>query len=397
MTISKPDALERGNDPRSSMHPGQERDVRPVVERPRSGISGAAITGLAIVGGMGLFAVLEARRQGTSAPATTLVQTDVPSSAAPPPLYVPPAPLEAPPPVVGVLIRTAPLRPVQTAPVTAPLPRLEPYSSSIPSGSPLDGNLGTSSPYQDRVPTSAPSTPRQPPRNVSGQALIVDTSGQTTAGQQAGQTDANSNVDAAKRPTLSTTRARAAMLANRSTTVPQGTLISAILETAFDSTSPGFARALVQRDVHGFDGTQVLIPRGSRLIGEYGADTARGQQRAVILWSRLIRPDGVTIAIGSPAADTLGRGGVKADVNTHFLERFSGAILQSALDVGVNLAARSSRSPVIVALPGTSSALTNAATARTTDITPTLRVPAGRSVSVFVARDLDFTSAGAVR
>ncbi|MEG8033547.1 TrbI/VirB10 family protein [Sphingomonas aurantiaca] len=187
------------------------------------------------------------------------------------------------------------------------------------------------------------------------------------------------------------------MLANKSTTVPQGTLISAVLETAFDSTSPGFARALVQKDVRGFDGTQILIPRGSRLIGEYGADTARGQARAVILWARLIRPDGVTIAIGSPAADTVGRGGVKADVNSHFLERFSGAILQSALDVGVNLAARSSRSPVIVALPGTTSAVSNAATARTTDITPTLRVPAGRSVSVFVARDLDFTSAGAVR
>jgi type IV secretion system protein VirB10 len=247
------------------------------------------------------------------------------------------------------------------------------------------------------MPFSSPLQPaRQAPRVVSGQALITDASTQgaqpnTDADQPEGQQKDG------KRGALSTTRARAAMLANRSTTVPQGTLIPAVLETAFDSTSPGFARALVQRDIYGFDGSQVLIPRGSRLVGEYGADTARGQQRAVILWARLIRPDGVTIAIASPAADTLGRGGVKADVNSHFFERFSGAILQSVLDVGVNLAARNSRSPVIVALPSTSNAVTSVAAARTTDVTPTLRVPAGRSVSVFVARDLDFTGAGAVR
>ncbi len=87
------------------------------------------------------------------------------------------------------------------------------------------------------------------------------------------------------------------MFANRATTVPQGTLISAVLETAFDSTRTGFARALVQRDIRGFDGTQVLIPRGSRLIGEYATDNAPGQKRAMIAWSRLIRPDGITIEI----------------------------------------------------------------------------------------------------
>lgn len=180
------------------------------------------------------------------------------------------------------------------------------------------------------------------------------------------------------------------MLANRAATVPQGTLIPAVLETAFDSTSPGFARALVQRDVRGFDGNRVLIPRGSRLIGEYGEDIAQGQRRAVILWVRLIRPDGVTIAIESPSADTLGRGGVKAEVNNHFLERFGGAILQSSLDLGISLAARSARSPVLVALPGSIGGAGRTLT-QPVDIRPTLRVAPGRSVSIFVARDLDFT------
>src|SRR5690606_4191868 len=125
-------------------------------------------------------------------------------------------------------------------------------------------------------------------------------------------------------------RARAGALANRSTTVPQGTLIPAVLETAIDSTRPGLARAIVSRDIRGFDGRQILIPRGSRLIGEYRSEAQPGQRRALVNWLRLVRPDGVTIAIGSPAADPVGRGGIRARVNNHFLQRFAGAILQSA-------------------------------------------------------------------
>ena len=150
----------------------------------------------------------------------------------------------------------------------------------------------------------------------------------------------------------SVARVRSGIFANRSTTVAQSTLIPAVLETAFDSRRPGFARAIVSRDVRGFDGTKVLIPRGSRLTGEYRSDIQPGQKRALINWTRLIRPDGVTIAIGSPTADTLGRGGVRGKYNSHFFERFTGAILQSALDVGANVASRPAAGGVVVALPG---------------------------------------------
>lgn len=379
------------SDPRQGADAAAERDVRPVVERPRAGLSGPAIAGLAGIAGLGLFGVLEARRQSSTAPATTAAYAAPLTSAAPPPLYIPPAPPEVPATMVAPISAT---REVSVLPAVRSSPaEVSVVPNTQPGVSPPSDYSSSQAPAY-----AAPSNPvRQSPRNVSGQALIVDSSSQESPGTPEAQSGNDAKGGDNKRVSLSTTRARAAMLANRATTVPQGTLIPAVLETAFDSTSPGFARALVQKNIYGFDGTQILIPRGSRLIGEYGADTARGQRRAVIVWSRLIRPDGVTIAIGSPAADTLGRGGVAADVNSHFLERFSGAILQSALDVGVNLAARNSRSPVIVALPSTSNAVSNVATARTNDITPTLRVPAGRSVSVFVARDLDFTAAGAAR
>ena len=80
--------------------------------------------------------------------------------------------------------------------------------------------------------------------------------------------------------------------------------------------------------------------------------------------------------------------GLKGNVDSHFFERFAGAILQSTLDIGVGIATRKvSDGTVIVGLPGSTQSVT--ATAPET-IRPTLKVPHGSSVSVFVARDLDF-------
>jgi type IV secretion system protein VirB10 len=186
---------------------------------------------------------------------------------------------------------------------------------------------------------------------------------------------------------------RASALANRSMTVPQGYLIPAVLETGFDSTKPGFARAIVSRDVRGFDGRNVLIPRGSRLIGDYRSEVGPRQKRAIITWTRLIRPDGMTITLDSPAVDTLGRGGVPANVNTHFFARVSDALLQSTVGIGSALAQRSVTGPVVV-LPGATAPAVGQI-APTNSYVPTLTVPAGKSISVFVAHDLDFSAAGA--
>jgi type IV secretion system protein VirB10 len=183
-------------------------------------------------------------------------------------------------------------------------------------------------------------------------------------------------------------RTHASTLANRATTVAQGTLIPAVLETAFDSTRPGFARAIVSRDVRGFDGSRVLVPRGSRLVGEYRSDASPGQKRALINWTRLVRPDGVMIALDSPAVDTLGRGGIRASVDSHFFERFGDALLQTTVELGRSLAMRPAGDSVIVAVPGSVQSSAQPVQPRT--IAPTLKVAAGRSISIFVARDLDF-------
>lgn len=186
-------------------------------------------------------------------------------------------------------------------------------------------------------------------------------------------------------------RVFAGRLASPSLTVVQGTLIGAVLETALDSTRPGAARALVTRDVKGFDGTRIVIPRGSRLYGEYQSDLAAGQNRALIRWTRLVRPDGVTIAINSPSADPLGRAGVRGSVNTHLLDRIANTILQAGSNFGQRIAGRQLPPQVIVAVPGATQAVSSTIV-DPQQIRPTLTIKPGARVSVFVARDLDFSS-----
>ena len=173
-------------------------------------------------------------------------------------------------------------------------------------------------------------------------------------------------------------------------------MISAVLETALDSTTAGQARALVSSDVSNLAGGTTLIPRGSRLFGDYKADVGQGQNRIQIIWTRLMRPDGVTVALASPAVDRLGRAGVKGQVNTHFLERLGNALLQTSLDIGAAVAARSVQSgSVVVALPGNVSSATSQLLPPVPK--PTIRVRPGARIGVLVARDLDFSGVSETR
>ena len=352
------------------------RDVRPNVGTATRQIPTWVFIAGVVAAGLILFVVLETRRSALSAPAVTARTADPTAFAAPPPLPIPaaPAPQPSPPLPPAVTMVTSPAPPPAPAPRPAPAP--EPQIVYVP-----------------QPPSQSASRP-EPARSDTAAVLVIDQGAPPrTERADTGRGDDQEDTKGQTQP-RDTSRARSSVLANRSTTIVQGTLIQAVLESGLDSTRAGFARAIVSRDVRGFDNSRVLIPRGSRLFGEYDAQTSAGQKRALINWTRLVRPDGVTIAIGSPSADTVGRTGVRARVNTHFFERFGGAILQSALDIGVNIASREAGAPTIYALPG---ANVTAQAVQPQQITPTLTVKPGTSVSVFVARDLDFTGAAAVR
>lgn len=122
---------------------------------------------------------------------------------------------------------------------------------------------------------------------------------------------------------------RAEVIANPSHTVPQGTMIQAVTETALDSSLPGAIRAIVSEDVHAFDGSRILIPRGSRLIGRYRSDVALAQSRVMVAWDRIILPDNQSVQISAYGGDELGRSGTTGFVDTRFAERFGSAALIS--------------------------------------------------------------------
>ncbi len=116
-------------------------------------------------------------------------------------------------------------------------------------------------------------------------------------------------------------------------TLGRGTLIPAILETAIDSEVPGGVRAVVSTDVLSSDGKRALVPRSSRLIGQYKTRRAGGQNSAYVVWTQIVRPDGIRLDIPSNAAGASER---------QFFERFDTAKLVSVIagQSGADLRAR---------------------------------------------------------
>jgi len=184
--------------------------------------------------------------------------------------------------------------------------------------------------------------------------------------------------------------ARSESLADPAHTVVQGAMIPAVLETALNSDLPGYARAIVSRDVRGFDGSRVVIPRGSRLIGQYKSGLSSGQSRAFVVWTRLIRPDGVSIALGSPAMDESGQTGLGGKVDRHFLQRFGGAMLLSVVSALPGALVGGSSTALVINSGSDATGAANQALQSDTRIAPTIRVPLGAPIQVFAARDLVF-------
>lgn len=182
--------------------------------------------------------------------------------------------------------------------------------------------------------------------------------------------------------------AQARAMTNPSTTVTEGTMIPAILETAINTDVPGYVRAVVSQDVRSFDGTRVLVPRSSRLIGQYQSGVQQGQKRAYVIWTRLIRPDGASVNIASPAVGFDGTTGLEGDVNNHFFRRFGSAMLLSVVG-GLGAIASGGTS---VVLGGAGQSAASIAAQQDGAIGPTIRVRMGEPIRVFTARDLDFTT-----
>jgi len=124
--------------------------------------------------------------------------------------------------------------------------------------------------------------------------------------------------------------------------VNAGTLIPATLITGIDTTIAGTIVAQVRQDIYdNVTGKYLLIPKGSKLLGEYDSrHVAYGQRRIAMWYTRIIRPDGSSIALGKPAGvDSLGQSGVEGNVDNHWAQIIGAATISTLLSVGAAVAA----------------------------------------------------------
>jgi type IV secretion system protein VirB10 len=192
---------------------------------------------------------------------------------------------------------------------------------------------------------------------------------------------------------LPSTVTQAEVIANPSNTVIQGTMIQAVMETALDSSLPGQTRALISEDVYSYDGSKLLIPRGSRLIGRYRSGAEIAARRVTIAWDRIILPDNQTITISSFGGDELGRSGVTGFVDTRFRARFGSAALISIISAAPGAAASEvqddTASDVLEDVGDDLADATDSVIDDYLSLGPVIHVDQGARVTVMVDRDLE--------
>ena len=180
-------------------------------------------------------------------------------------------------------------------------------------------------------------------------------------------------------------------------TVLAGTMIPAALVTGLNSDLPGMVVATVTAPV--FDsltGRTLLIPQGARLIGTYDDQVGFGEERALVVWTRLILPNGRSLVLDRlPAGDAQGFAGLADQIDHHWRRLAAGAALSTLLGAGAELAApqqTGSQGTVIVAardsLQGSVNQVGQELTRRNLDVKPTIKVRPGHPLRVMVSRDL---------
>ncbi len=189
-------------------------------------------------------------------------------------------------------------------------------------------------------------------------------------------------------------QSRAARLPDRNFLIVAGANIPCILQTAMDTTTPGYVTCLIPRDVLSDNGAVVLMEKGTKVLGEYRSSLRQGQRRLFVLWTRAVTPAGVAIALGSPAADPVGRAGFDGEIDTHFWDRFGGALLLSIVDDAAYAAAGPNNGSNITRLPSDAAGI---AVQNSINIPPSLRKAQGAEVSIFVAQDFDFSGVYGLR
>ncbi len=176
-------------------------------------------------------------------------------------------------------------------------------------------------------------------------------------------------------------------------TLSAGTIIPASLVTGLDSDLPGIALAQVTENVRdSATGRTILIPQGARLIGRYDSVVAYGQRRALLVWTRIVFPDGASLELDNmPATDVAGFAGLEDRVDSHTWQLLKGIGMSTLLGVSTQLSIGGGGDLVRAIRESTQQNAAHAGdqiTSRNLDIQPTIKIRPGWPVRVLVNKDL---------
>lgn len=189
----------------------------------------------------------------------------------------------------------------------------------------------------------------------------------------------------------------AGILPDKDRMITKGSNIPCRLVHRIVTSVPGKVTCTVVRDVHSASGNVVLLDRQTTIDGWYKGGIAQGQVRVFAAFERAELPNGVLINVGSPAAGPLGAAGVSGYIDTHFAERFGGAMMLAVIDdFAASLSGGNDYgSDNQITLNNTSQSAQNMAAEalkNTINIPPTLYKNQGELINIIVARDMDFRS-----
>jgi type IV secretion system protein VirB10 len=304
------------------------------------------------------------------------------------------------------------LEPAQYDPNTVIAPTLAGAATDpnapIPLGEPIVPAIGaqtTASP----MPPSGATQPRQPSqaevlREAARRSSLIAYGGERGSGLASprfGESGGANNTGSAatREPTNLDTLRRASVigqtqarpLPDRNFLITAGSFIPCVLQSAMDSSQPGYVSCIIPRNVYSDNGRVVLMEKGTKIVGEYQGGLNRGQYRLFVLWTRAVTPRGIAIDVGSPATDALGSGGMDGRVDNFFWQRFGTALLfslvEDAATLGAEAVGNSASNTTRVPSDAASTILQ-----QNSQIRPVLRKNQGEDVGITVAQDFDFST-----
>lgn len=201
---------------------------------------------------------------------------------------------------------------------------------------------------------------------------------------------------------------KAGSLGDLNLSVQKGKSIDCVTSTLIDASLPGMVSCRLVTNLMSANGRVVLAEAGSEVTGEQNGNMKQGQLRLFVLWNRIYTPNGVTMQIDSPGTDALGGAGVSGEIDNRWMARVGGALMLSTVkDIfAYQIAAMSSKNSgnqsntATAAFTNTTSSgekLSEKILESTINIPPSFYLNQGSRISIFIARDLDFSSVYAIQ